>query len=171
MKNKNILYGLLGVGAIAGLYFWNKNKKSDTNIITDTPKTNLISDGAKKIVSYLNEKYQDGKNPKYQHHDMKEFFEPKLNYGNMYVSLEQLVKKYSKSDNDTNSIINIYLLVMSQQTDSNDIKLTDESSLFLAKNPSITNEIKGFKTKMVNGTIFNEPVKSFGQIMCIKAPC
>jgi hypothetical protein len=30
MKNKNILYGLLGVGAIAGLYFWNKNKKSDT---------------------------------------------------------------------------------------------------------------------------------------------
>ena len=30
--NKNILYGLLGVGAIAGLYFWNKNKKSDTNM-------------------------------------------------------------------------------------------------------------------------------------------
>jgi hypothetical protein len=30
MKNKNILYGLLGVGAIAGLYFWNKNKKPKT---------------------------------------------------------------------------------------------------------------------------------------------
>jgi hypothetical protein len=63
MKNKNILYGLLGVGAIAGLYFWNKNKKSDTNVITNTPKTDLISDGAKKsevilptkpIVSQLN---------------------------------------------------------------------------------------------------------------------
>jgi len=27
MKNKKLLYGLLGVGAIAGLYFWNKNKK------------------------------------------------------------------------------------------------------------------------------------------------
>jgi hypothetical protein len=27
MKNKNILYGLLGVGAIAGLYFWSKNRK------------------------------------------------------------------------------------------------------------------------------------------------
>ena len=25
--NKKILYGLLGVGALAGLYFWNKNKK------------------------------------------------------------------------------------------------------------------------------------------------
>jgi hypothetical protein len=30
MKNKKLLYGLLGVGAIAGLYFWNKNKKSTT---------------------------------------------------------------------------------------------------------------------------------------------
>jgi hypothetical protein len=27
MKNK-LLYGLLGAGAIAGVYFWNKNKKS-----------------------------------------------------------------------------------------------------------------------------------------------
>lgn len=26
MKNKKILYGLLGIGAIAGFYFWNKNK-------------------------------------------------------------------------------------------------------------------------------------------------
>jgi hypothetical protein len=25
--NKKLLYGLLGVGAIAGIYFWNKNKK------------------------------------------------------------------------------------------------------------------------------------------------
>ena len=115
MKNKNILYGLLGVGALAVFYFWNKNKKSDTNVITNTPKNDLISDGAKKIVAYLNEKYQDGKNAKYQHHDMKEFFEPRLNYGNVYVSLEQLVKKYSKSDNDTNSIVDIYLWVMSQQ--------------------------------------------------------
>jgi len=145
--NKKLLYGLLGVGAIAGLYFWNKNKKSEVNLTTSITKTDIVSDGTKKIVSYLNEKYQDGKNPKYQHNDMKEFFEPILNYGNVYVSLEQLVKKYSKSDNDTNSIVNIYLWVMSQQIDSNDIKLTDESSLFLAKNPTIANEIKGVKTK------------------------
>ena len=26
MKNKKLLYGLLGIGAIAGFYFWNKNK-------------------------------------------------------------------------------------------------------------------------------------------------
>lgn len=26
MKNKKILYGLLGLGAIAGFYFYNKNK-------------------------------------------------------------------------------------------------------------------------------------------------
>jgi len=32
--NKKILYGLLGVGAIAGLYFWNKNKKSTTEGLT-----------------------------------------------------------------------------------------------------------------------------------------
>lgn len=169
--NKNILYGLLGVGAIAGLYFWNKNKKSDTNIITDTPKTDLISDGAKKITNYLQEKYQGGKNPKYQHNDYKEFFEPRLDYGKMYVTLEQLQKQYSKGNNDTKSIIDIYLWVMSQQIDANDIKLTDESSLFLAKNPTISNEIKGTKTKMANGTFFNAPVKAVGQIMCIKAPC
>jgi hypothetical protein len=26
MKNKKLLYGILGIGAIAGFYFWNKNK-------------------------------------------------------------------------------------------------------------------------------------------------
>jgi hypothetical protein len=145
MKNK-ILYGLLGVGAIVGLYFWNKNKKSDKNAVANAPKTDLISDGAKKITNYFKEKYQDGKNPKYQHHDMKEFFEPRLDYGSMYVDLERYVKKYSKSDNDTKSITDIYLWVMSQQIGANDIKLSDESSLFLAKNPSITNEIKGIKS-------------------------
>lgn len=30
MKNKKLLYGILGIGAIAGFYFWNKNKKSKT---------------------------------------------------------------------------------------------------------------------------------------------
>ena len=30
MKNKKLLYGLLAVGALAGLYFWNKNKKQKT---------------------------------------------------------------------------------------------------------------------------------------------
>jgi hypothetical protein len=146
MKNKKLLYGLLGVGAIAGIYFWIKNKKSiGTNIITDIPKTDLISDGAKKINSYFIEKYQDGKNPKYQHHDMKEFFESRLDYGNAYVDLERYVKKYSKSDNETKSITDIYLWVISQQIGANDIKLTNESSLFLAKNPSITNDIKGIK--------------------------
>lgn len=149
MKKKNILYGLLGVGALAGLYFWNKNKKSTNEnlVISEEPKQDLLSDGAKKINNYFQEKYQLGKNPKYQHNDMKEFFEPILDFGKMYVNLEQLQKKYSKSDNDTKSIIDIYIWVMSQQIDANDIKLTDESSLFLAKNPTIVNEIKGIQTK------------------------
>lgn len=30
MKNKKLLYGLLVVGAIAGVYFWDKNKKKTT---------------------------------------------------------------------------------------------------------------------------------------------
>ena len=32
MKNKKLLYGLLGIGALAGFYFWNKNKKSATKV-------------------------------------------------------------------------------------------------------------------------------------------
>lgn len=45
MKNKKMLYGLIGIGALAGLYFWNKNKKKDMNEnissepILDTPIT------------------------------------------------------------------------------------------------------------------------------------
>ena len=148
MKNKKLLYGLLGVGAIAGLYFWNKNKKSTTEslAVSEESKQDLLSDGAKKITNYLKEKYQDGKNPKYQHNDMKEFFEPRLDYGSIYVDLERYVNKYSKSDNDKKTITDIYLWVMSQQIGANDIKLSDESSLFLAKNPSIANEIKGIKS-------------------------
>lgn len=42
MKNK-ILYGLLGVGAIAGFYFFNKNKKSVTNVVTDEAKKSGFS--------------------------------------------------------------------------------------------------------------------------------
>ena len=54
MKNKNILYGLLGVGAIAGLYFWNKNKKSDTNMPQIMPSEFILNklncpNGTKKI--------------------------------------------------------------------------------------------------------------------------
>lgn len=30
MKNKKLLYGILGIGAIAGFYFWNKKKKTKT---------------------------------------------------------------------------------------------------------------------------------------------
>jgi hypothetical protein len=43
MKNKNILYGLLGVGAIAGLYFWNKNKK-----VNNTISNEVVVDDSKK---------------------------------------------------------------------------------------------------------------------------
>ena len=32
MKNKKLLYGLIGIGAIAGFYFYNKNKKSETKV-------------------------------------------------------------------------------------------------------------------------------------------
>ena len=30
MKNKKLLYGLLGIGAIAGFYFYNKNKMENS---------------------------------------------------------------------------------------------------------------------------------------------
>jgi hypothetical protein len=31
MKNKKLIYGLLGVGAVLGFYFWNKNKTMKTS--------------------------------------------------------------------------------------------------------------------------------------------
>ena len=151
MKNKKLLYGILGIGAIAGLYFWNKNKKSKnvTPVVSDDTKQDLVSNGAKKIVKYLKEKYQDGKNPKYQHNDAKQFFEPRLDFGKVYIQLEDIVKKYSKNQNDTKSIIDIYLYQMSQQLGTNDFKLSDESSLFLAKNPDLKNEISGIKKSAI----------------------
>jgi hypothetical protein len=54
MKNKNILYGLLGVGAIAGLYFWNKNKKVNNTIsnevaVDDSKKTTFSNEEIEKL--------------------------------------------------------------------------------------------------------------------------
>jgi hypothetical protein len=52
MDNKKILFGLIGVGALAGLYFWNKNRKSGTNIIADatsTTNTNLSAEATDKL--------------------------------------------------------------------------------------------------------------------------
>lgn len=46
MKNKKILYGLLGVGAIAGLYFWNKNKKPK-DLRSQEQKVSIISEQEK----------------------------------------------------------------------------------------------------------------------------
>lgn len=52
MKNKKILFVLIGVGALAGLYFWNKNKKSGTNVVADatsTTNTNLSAEATDKL--------------------------------------------------------------------------------------------------------------------------
>lgn len=146
MKNKKMLYGLIGIGALVGLYFWNKNKKKVVSEpILDAPKTDLISEATKKINSYAQELYQDGKNPKYTHNDYKEFFSALTDYGRTYLSLEQTIKKYSKNENDQNTIIEIWLSNISKQLGNNDFKLTNEGSLFIAKNPSIINDINGIK--------------------------
>jgi hypothetical protein len=153
MKNKKMLYGLIGLGALAGLYFWNKNKKSDTtepissepNI--NIPKIDLISEGTKKINSYVQGLYQDGKNPKYTHNDYKDFFSALTDYGKTYLSLEQTIKKYAKNESEQNTIIEIWLWDISKQLSLNDFKLTNEGSLFLAKNPTIIDDIRGIKIK------------------------
>lgn len=52
MEKKKILFGLIGVGALAGLYFWNKNKKSATNVVADatsTTNTNLSAEATDKL--------------------------------------------------------------------------------------------------------------------------
>ena len=47
MKNKKILYGLLSIGAIAGFYFWNKNKNPN----------DIRSKEAKDCANRLNHSY------------------------------------------------------------------------------------------------------------------
>ena len=61
MKNKKLLYGLLGIGAIAGFYFWNKNKKSSigNSVITNTYTESELDD---KINKFAKEQYAKIKN-------------------------------------------------------------------------------------------------------------
>jgi hypothetical protein len=49
MKNKKILFGLIGIGALAGLYFWNKNRKTGANIVADATSTNLSAEATDKL--------------------------------------------------------------------------------------------------------------------------
>jgi hypothetical protein len=49
MDNKKILFGLIGVGALAGLYFWNKNRKTGTNVVADATSTNLSAEATDKL--------------------------------------------------------------------------------------------------------------------------
>jgi hypothetical protein len=149
MKNKNIIFGLIGLGALGIFYFWNKNKKIvKSQTITEKPKTDLISEGANKIVNYAQQKYQGGKNPKYSHRDIVEYFSGLTDYGRAYLSLEQTIKKYAKNEIDQKNIIDIYLWDISRQIDANDVKLSNEGSLFLAKNPTIIDDIRGKKSKI-----------------------
>lgn len=48
MKNKKLLYGLLGVGAIAGLYFWNKKSTSISDTYTESELNEKINKFAKE---------------------------------------------------------------------------------------------------------------------------
>jgi len=50
MKNKKLLYGLLGIGAIAGFYFWNKNKKSKDQINCENTKYMRWENNTKKCI-------------------------------------------------------------------------------------------------------------------------
>ena len=46
--NKKLLYGLLGVGAIAGLYFWNKKSTSISDTYTESELNEKINKFAKE---------------------------------------------------------------------------------------------------------------------------
>jgi hypothetical protein len=61
MKNKKLLYALLGIGAIAGFYFWNKNKNSTivNSITSDTYTESELDD---KINKLAKEQYAKIKN-------------------------------------------------------------------------------------------------------------
>jgi hypothetical protein len=48
MKNKKLLYGLLGVGAIAGFYFWNKKPKTYSKECMDSLNQRKMQQDVKK---------------------------------------------------------------------------------------------------------------------------
>jgi gas vesicle protein len=50
--NKKLLYGLLGVGALAGLYFWNKKGNNNTSnevLIDDSKKSAFSNEEIEKL--------------------------------------------------------------------------------------------------------------------------
>lgn len=105
MKNKKILFGLIGVGALAGLYFWNKNKKSGTNVVADaTSTTNPVF--STEVTDKLAKQYAD----EYVTELDKEINYLTLNPTNSFFSLEDSKRRISGFQKQKNNYGDIYLM-------------------------------------------------------------
>lgn len=128
MDNKKILLGLIGVGALAGLYFWNKNRKNGTNVvadmITDTPPTTnpvfstevtdkLAKQYADEMVTELDKEINYlTLNPvnnglPSQLEAMKKL---KNNYGNIYLMFKKSIPNF-KNTEDLNTAKNLLIKI------------------------------------------------------------
>jgi hypothetical protein len=116
MKNKNILYGLLGVVAIAGLYFWNKKSGSVSDAYTESELNQKIEKVAKE--QYAKIKNKDGAKT-----------EPQIIDGlKMLIERIKVNGFTSKKDID-----NFFNLIIRMEDKSLNNPLTIEESLFLDK--------------------------------------
>jgi hypothetical protein len=116
MKNKNILYGLLGVGAIAGLYFWNNKSGSVSDTYTESELNQKIEKVAKE--QYAKIKNKDGAKTELQIIDGLKMLTERIKVNGFT----------SKKDID-----NFFNLIIRMEDKSLNNPLTTEESLYLDK--------------------------------------
>jgi hypothetical protein len=132
MKNKNILYGLLAVGALAGFYFFNKNKKGNNNISNEV----LIDDSKKS--AFNNEEIE-----KLSREFADEFVsEAKKEITNL--ELQPVTKTAISSSSDKTSVLEVALINY-----KNDSQKKQIDSLKMISN-NYGNLYKSFKKSIPN---------------------
>lgn len=163
MENKKILFGLIGVGALAGLYFWNKNKKSGTNVVADaTSTTNPVF--STEVTDKLAKQYADEYvteldkeinyltlNPTNSFFSLKDskrrisgFQKQKNNYGDIYLMFKKSIPNFKNTD-DLNTAKNVLIKgLISRST-----PLSKDEQIWIANNKNL-GDAYGFDISIIN---------------------
>jgi|688.fasta_scaffold577800_2 hypothetical protein len=166
MKTKNVILGLIGIGAISGLYFWNKNKNklnvssikstsvfsnediekyakqfSDEFVVALDKQINYLT--LEPIESFSNtsdskrgEEYIKNKKLE-QINSLKKI---KNNYGDIYLTFKQSIPKFKNID-DLTYAKNLFIKTIDKKAFA-----TNEEQIWMANNKNL-GENFGFELK------------------------